>query len=85
MPSQLCYLGKSLIEGYLTPFIFCASIEHDYIRIFKVSVFQAMGNVTVGKAKSEHNSPRFAGSTPVRGNFLLNLFCCNKILADLPE
>ena len=55
--------SQVLIEGSLTPLLFVYQltfgrrgteriylklIEHDYIRIFKVSVFQAMGISTVG-------------------------------------
>ena len=35
--------------------------------------------------RSEHYSLRLEGSIFVRGNFLLNLFCSNTILAELPE
>ena len=45
------------------------SIEHDYVRIIKVRVFQAMlaRHETVD-TKSEHYSTRVSGSIPVRGN-----------------
>ena len=47
------------------------SIEHGYIRIIKVSVFQAMGSSTVVNT----DSPWVEGSSPGRGSFLLlNLF-----------
>ena len=64
-------------------------MHHDYLRIFKVSVLQAMGISTVGmheivKTRSEHFSLSIAGSIPV-GRFLLNLFCFNTILTELPE
>ena len=40
------------------------SIEHDYIKIIKVSVFEAMGISTVGKAldftKQEHKKMLFS-------------------------
>ena len=49
------------------------SIEHGYIRIIKVSVFQAMGSSTgVRHERQEVSStvsPRVSGSTPVRGKF----------------
>ena len=52
------------------------SIDHDYIRIIKVSVFQAMGSSTrVRHERQEMSStvsPRVEGSTPVRGVFF---FC----------
>ena len=35
--------------------------------------------------RSEHYSPRVMGSIPVRGIFLLNLFCSNTILVELSE
>ena len=35
--------------------------------------------------RSEHYSPTVEGSIHVRGNFLLNLFCSNAILTELPE
>ena len=35
--------------------------------------------------RSEHCSPRVASSIPVGGNFLLNLFCSNKFLRELPQ
>ena len=35
--------------------------------------------------RSEHYSPRVAGSIPVSGNFFLNLLCTDTILAELPE
>ena len=70
-----------LIEGSLTPLLFVhqltfglriylKSIGPDYIRIFKMSVFQAMGIRTVGKAvntRSENYSPGV--TIPVHGNF----------------
>ena len=62
------------------------SIEHDYIRTIKVSVFQAMGSST-GERHEEVSStvsPRVEGSTPVRGNFFAD-FYSNTILADLTE
>ena len=49
-------------------------IEHDYIGIIKVSVFQAMGSSTVARheRRSEHyNSSRVKGSSPVRGSFFV--------------
>ena len=61
-PSEVSW--QVLIEGSLTPLLFVhhltfelrrteriqlKSIEHDYIRIIKISVFQAMGITTVGK------------------------------------
>ena len=52
------------------------SIEHDYIRIIKVSVFQAMGSSTGVRHErqkvSSRDSPRVEGSIPVRGSFV---FC----------
>ena len=50
--------------------IYLKSIGPDYIRIFKISVFQAIGIRTVGKAintRSEHYSPGV--TIPVKGNF----------------
>ena len=44
-----------------------------------------LGRHETVKTRSEHYSPRVAGSIPVRGNFLLNFFCSNIILAELPE
>ena len=35
--------------------------------------------------RSEHCNPRVLISIPVRGNFLLHLFCSNTILASVPE
>ena len=32
--------------------------------------------------RSKHYSPKVEGSIPSRGNFLLNLFCSDTILAD---
>ena len=58
--------------------------RNNFTRII-LSVFEAMGINTVGKARSEHCGPRVEGSIPVRNNFLLNLFCSNTILADLTE
>ena len=51
-------------------------IEHDYIRIIEVTVFQGMGSSTgVRHERQEVSSPRVEGSSPVRGSFfLLNLF-----------
>ena len=64
-------------------------IENDHKRIIKVSVFQAMGSSTVGKAWEQEvsttDSTRVKGSSPVEVSFLLNLFFCNTILADLTE
>ena len=70
-----------LIDGSLTPSLFVhqltfglgiymKSIGPDYIRIFIILVFQAMGIRTVGKAvntRSEHYSPGV--TIPVKGNF----------------
>ena len=53
------------------------SIEHDYIRIIKVSVFQEMGSSTVVRHERQVCStvnPRVEGSTPVRGNFFAEFF-----------
>ena len=63
LPTELS--GQVLLEGTWTPLLFVhqltielggteriklKSIEHDYIRIIKVLVFQAIGISTVGKA-----------------------------------
>ena len=52
-----CSSWQVLVKGSLTPFLFVQqltfvlkSVEYDYIRIFKVSDFQAMGISIVGKA-----------------------------------
>ena len=54
------------------------SIEHDYIRIIKVSVFQEMGSSTVVRHEiqevSSTVSPRVKGSTPARGKFFAEFF-----------
>ena len=88
-PTELPW--QVLIDGYLTPLLFVYQltfglkriqlklIEHDYIRIFKVSVFQSMRISTVGKA---WNCNRRATSvlgcqvwSQLEVTFLLNLFC----------
>ena len=61
-------------------------IEHDYRKIIKFSVFQAMGISTVGKAWDY--TPEV--STEVIGLWVLSLFCwilfcSNTILASIPE
>ena len=57
-------------------------IEHDYIRIIKLSVFQAMGSSTGIRHErqevSSRDSPRVEGSSPVRGSFFLAEFICSK-------
>ena len=48
-------------------------IENDLIRIFKVSIFQAMGSSTVVRHERQEvrstDSPRVEGSTHVGGKF----------------
>ena len=62
------------------------SIEHDDIRIIKVSVFQEMGSSTVVRCeRQEVSNPRVKGSSPVRGKFFAQFFFSNTILADLTE
>ena len=62
-----------------------STIEHDYIRIIKDSVFQAMGSSTgVGHERQEVSSTvssmveavssRVEGSNPVRGKFFAEFF-----------
>ena len=48
------------------------SKEHDYIRIIKVSVFQAMRSSTVVRHGRQEvsSSPRVEGSSPVKVSFL---------------
>ena len=51
------------------------SIEHDYIRIIKVLVFQEMGSSTVVRHEGQEvSSSRVEGSTPVRGKFFAEFF-----------
>ena len=50
-----------------------------------VAKIAQLGRHETVNARSEHYSLRIAGLIPVRGNFLLNLFCSNTILAELPE
>ena len=54
------------------------SIEHDYIRIIKVSAFQTMGSSTVGKAREQEvstiDSLRVKGSSPLKGKFFAEFF-----------
>ena len=45
------------------------SIEHDYIRIIKVSVFQAMGSSTVVRHERQEVSSTDEDSSQVRGSF----------------
>ena len=96
-----CANSQGLIEGSLTQLLFVhqltfglrgterielKSIEHDYIRIFKVSVFQAMGIRAVGYAWDwKYYTHRVEGSSPLKGYFLSNLLCFNTILASVPE
>ena len=62
-------------------------MEHDYIRIFKISVFQTMGISTVGKAWDCNRRLTKAlvsqAQSPVEVTFLLNLFCSDTILVML--
>ena len=52
--------------------IYLKSIEHDYVKIIKVSVFQAIN--TVREAwDCKHYNPRIEGSIPVRGNFFTEI------------
>ena len=44
-----------------------------------------MGRHETVNTRSEHYSARVKDLFPVRGNILLNLFCCNTILASIPE
>ena len=63
------------------------SIEHDYIRIIKVSVFQEMVSSTGVRHErqevSSTDSYRVEGSSPVRGRFFAEFFFSNTILEDL--
>ena len=88
-PTELPW--QVLIDGYLTPLLFMYQltfglkriqlklIEHDYIRIFKVSVFQAMRISTVGKAwNCNRRATNVLGCqvwSLLEATFLLNLFC----------
>ena len=60
-----------------------------YIRIIKVSIFQAMGSSTVVRHErqkvSSTDSPRVEGSSPVRGSFFAEFISSNTILASMPE
>ena len=44
-----------------------------------------MGRHETVNTRSVHYSPRVEGSSPVRGNFLMDLFCSNTTLAELAE
>ena len=44
-----------------------------------------LGRHETANTSSEHFSLRVAGSIPVRGKILLNLFYSNSILAELPD
>ena len=44
-----------------------------------------MGRHKTVSTRSEYCGPKVVGSIPVRGHFLLNLFCSNTILAELAQ
>ena len=60
-------------------------MELKIIQLTLVKIAQ-LGRCDTVNTRSEHHSPRVAGSIPVRGNFFaeVNLFCSNTILAELP-
>ena len=65
------------------------SLDHDCIRIIKVSIFQEMGSSTVVRHErqevSSTVSPMVESSSPVRGKVFVEFFFSNTILADLTE
>ena len=60
-------------------------MEHNYIRIIKVSVFQAMGSSTGVRHERQEvsSSPRVEGSSPVGGKFFAEFFFSGTILASI--
>ena len=51
----------------------------------KIPQLTQMGRHETVNTRSVHYSPRVEGSSPVRGNFLMDLFCSNTTLAELAE
>ena len=100
LPTELS--GQMLIQGSLTQLlcinwlldfrgterILLKSIKHDYIRIIKVSVFQAVGISSWQEGCTQDMSTTVLGSRVqvlLQVSFLVNLFCSNTILASMPE
>ena len=69
---------KPVLPTTVREIVWLKSIEHDYIRIIKVSVLQEMGSSTVVKHERQEVistvCPRVESSSPIRGKFFADFF-----------
>ena len=65
-------LTHRMVSDLFPVSIFVSPLMHPQLTLAKKA--QLARHETVN-TRSEHYSPRVEGSIPVRGNFLLNLFC----------